>query len=177
VLHSFFVPAFRTKMDAVPGRYTKSWFTPTIVGEYAALCTEYCGTQHSDMLAKVIVEEADEHEAFLKKAAIWWDGMTPIDVGKRVYEMRGCGQCHSVEQGPDGNAVAGQGPGWFGIYGKNELTNVGSKTVDENYIRESILEPNAAVLNGFNAIMPTFKGRLQEPEIEGLIAYIKSLGA
>ncbi len=170
VLHSFYIPAFRTKMDAVPGRYTKLWFEATKTGEFAALCTEYCGTQHSDMLARVFVETEEEHDAFLEKISKWFEGMDPVDVGKRLHGSAGCAQCHSLD------GTAGQGPSWKGIWGKQEMTDKGAKTVDENYVRESILEPGAAVVNGYQNIMPTYKGRFREPEIEGIIAFIKSLG-
>jgi len=170
VLHSFFIPAFRTKMDAVPGRYTKQWFTATKTGEYAALCTEYCGTQHSDMLARVFVETREEYDAFLKKIGEWEKDMPLVAVGERLYGMAGCAQCHSLD------GTAGQGPSWKGIWGKTEQTDQGPRVVDENYVRESILEPNAAIVNGYNAIMPTYKGRFNERKLEGLIAYIKSLG-
>lgn len=170
VLHSFFIPAFRSKMDAVPGRYTKLWFTATRTGEFAALCTEYCGTQHSDMLAKVFVETPEEHAKFIEKISRWWEGKPPIEVGSKLYTSRGCAQCHSLD------GTVGQGPSWKGIWGKTEQTNKGPRLVDENYIRESIEDPNAAIVNGFNPIMPTYKGRFKDPELEGLFAFIKSLG-
>ncbi len=169
VLHSFFVPAFRTKMDAVPGRYTKSWFTATRVGRFAALCTEYCGTKHSEMLAQVEVHTPEDFEKWYEKAAIWWEGMDPADVGREVHGRAGCAQCHTVDGTPS------QGPTWKGIWGNPEQTSKGAVTVDENYIRESIIDPNAKIVSGFNAIMPTYSGRLKEPEIEGVIAFIKSL--
>lgn len=168
VLHSFWVPAFRTKMDAVPGRYTTMWFNAHETGEYAAMCTEYCGTKHSDMLSKVFVHEPPDFESWLEKASRWWEGMDPAEVGARVHQTR-CAQCHSTD------GTANQGPTWKGIWGSTEETDKGPMKVDENYIRQSILEPNAHLVKGFNAIMPTFKGRLKEPEISGVISYIKTL--
>ena len=169
VIHSFFIPAFRTKMDAVPGRYTRIWFVPRLPGEYAALCAEYCGTKHSQMLAKVYVDEPADFETWLEEQGRWFEGMDPVEVGRVVHTRKGCASCHSIDGSP------GQGPTWLGIWGKDERTDKGTVVVDENYIRESILEPNARIVSGYNPIMPTYKGVLKEEEIEGVIAFIKSL--
>jgi len=170
VIHSFYVPAFRVKMDVVPGRYTKAWFEATMPGEFNIFCAEYCGTGHSDMSAMVIVHPSGEFGPWLEKASNFLLTMTPEEGGRKLYEIRGCAQCHSVDGGPR------TGPTFFKLFGKDEKLNDGSTiNVDENYIRESLLEPNAKVVAGFEAVMPTYQGRLKDDEIGALIAYIKSL--
>ncbi len=170
VIHSLYVPAFRIKRDVVPGRYSKEWFQATTPGEYDVFCAEYCGTGHSDMLAHVIVHPPGEFEQWLEKASNFLDTMTPVEAGRKLYQVRGCQQCHSV----DGTAKVG--PSFKGIFGEPQVLSNGSKvTVDENYIRESILEPQAKVVAGFEPVMPTYQGRLKDPEIDALIQYIKSL--
>lgn len=170
VIHSFFIPAFRIKMDCVPGRYTTSWAQATQTGEFVLYCAEYCGTRHSDMLAKVVVHEPGEFETWLTKASDFLNTMTPEAAGKLLYERRGCLQCHST----DGSAK--QGPTFKGTYGTQQaLANGTQITVDDNYIRESILNPMAKVRGGFRPIMPTFQGQLKDPEIDAIIAYMKSL--
>jgi cytochrome c oxidase subunit 2 len=170
VIHSLYVPAFRIKRDVVPGRYSKEWFQATAPGEYQIFCAEYCGTSHSDMLAHVIVHPPGEFEQWLGKASSFLDTMTPVEAGRKLYQVRGCQQCHSV----DGSAKIG--PSFRGIYGEPQALSDGSKiVVDENYIRESILEPQAKVVAGFEPVMPTYQGRLKDAEIDALIQYIKSL--
>jgi len=170
VIHSFFVPEFRVKMDVLPGKYTKAWFQATKVGEYDVFCTEYCGTNHSAMRTKVIVQEPDAFQAWMADAADFIKNMPPAEAGKRVYEIRGCTQCHSTTGTP------GIGPTFKDAFGKTETLRDGSKVaVDENYIRESLLEPQAKVVAGFEPVMPTFKGRLKDQEITVLIEFIKSL--
>jgi cytochrome c oxidase subunit 2 len=170
VIHSVYIPAFRVKKDAVPGRYTKLWFTPTKPGEYNLYCAEYCGTSHSDMLAKVIVHEPGGFEKWLREASDFISKMPPAEAGERVFETRGCTQCHSV----DGSA--GIGPTLLAKFGKQEQLASGETIVaDENYLRESILRPQAKIVAGYDAVMPTYEGRLDEDEVRVLIEYIKSL--
>jgi len=170
VIHSLYVPAFRIKRDVVPGRYSKEWFQATTPGEYEIFCAEYCGTGHSDMLSHVIVHPPGEFEQWLEKASNFLDTMTPVEAGRKLYQVRGCQQCHSV----DGTAKVG--PSFKGIFGEPQALSDGSKVVvDENYIRESILEPQAKVVAGFEPVMPTYQGRLKDAEIDALIQYIKSL--
>jgi cytochrome c oxidase subunit 2 len=172
VIHSLFIPAFRIKNDVVPGRYSKAWFEATQPGEYDLFCAEYCGTSHSNMIAKVIVHPAGEFESWLLKASDFLATMTPVEGGRKLFQDRGCTQCHSVDGTPR------VGPTLDGVFGKTETMASGeSLVVDENYIRESILEPAARVVNGFEPVMPTYQGRLRDKEIDALIAYIKSLGA
>lgn len=170
VIHSFYVPAFRVKMDVVPGRFTKTWFEATMPGEYDIFCAEYCGTGHSDMSAMVIVHTSGEFGPWLEKASNFLLTMTPEEGGRKLYEIRGCQQCHSVDGGPR------TGPTFFKMFGKEETLADGSIiTVDEAYIRESVLEPNAKVVAGFEPVMPTYQGRLRDDEIAALTAYLRSL--
>lgn len=170
VIHSFFVPAFRVKMDAVPGRYTKAWFTATETGTFQVFCAEYCGTKHSDMLSAVVVHPPGEFERWLENASNLLATLTPVDAGKKISERHGCKACHSI----DGTVAIG--PTWKGLFGKRHSFTDGSKgVVEENYLREAILEPNAKVVSGYAPVMPTFKGKLGDAEITALIEYIKSL--
>ena len=172
VIHSFFVPVFRLKKDVVPGRYTVLWFEATKEGEYPLFCTEYCGDQHSGMIGKVFVVKAEEYEARLKEAArLEYDptkgDKSQADFGRRIYKRKACDSCHSL----DGSAKTG--PTWKGIYGRTEQTNAGPVTVDDNYIRESILEPNKKVVQGYTPQMPSFAGQLDDKQITALIEFMK----
>ncbi len=169
VIHSLYVPAFRIKMDVLPGRYTKAWFEATEPGEYDLFCAEYCGTSHSDMLAHVIVHPVGEFETWLEKASNFLETMTPVDAGRKLFQMRGCTQCHSMDGSPK------TGPTLLGVFGRTEaLVGGASVVVDENYIRESILEPNAKVVAGYEPVMPTYQGRLKDAEIMAIIEYLKA---
>jgi cytochrome c oxidase subunit 2 len=170
VLHSFFVPEFRVKQDVVPGRYTKVWFEATVPGEYDLFCTEYCGKDHSSMLAKVVVHERGMFDPWLAEVSDIFKDRSLPEVGELLYNQRGCRQCHSV----DGSA--GTGPTFLGVYGSTHgLMDGSSVTVDENYIRESILEPRAKITQGYDAVMPTYQGRLKDKEITAIVEYLKSL--
>jgi cytochrome c oxidase subunit 2 len=174
VIHSLYVPAFRLKMDVVPGRYSTTWFNAINPGsetaEYDLFCAEYCGDQHSTMLAKVVVHPSGEFETWLEQASNFLDRMSPEEGGQLLYQRRGCVQCHSV----DGSAKTG--PTFQGTFGtQQQLADGGSVTVDENYIRESILDPMVKVRAGYKPVMPSYQGQLKEEEINAIIAYIKSL--
>ena len=170
VIHSLYIPAFRAKMDAVPGRYSKLWFTPTEPGQHQIFCAEYCGTGHSSMLSQAYVHTREGYDAWLREEEDKTLNRSPVALGGDLYKNRGCAQCHSV----DGHR--GIGPSFKGIFGKQEHLADGSTVlVDENYLHESILEPMAKVVAGFQPVMPTFKGKLKDKEIAGLIEYIKSL--
>ncbi len=186
VLHSFFVPDFRIKQDLVPGAYTKLWVNPTELGEYQVMCAEYCGTSHSAMLAKVKVVEPEEYEKWQKK---WeWEKRlgvssveatpskpsateSPVERGQKLFTAKGCNACHTI------TGAALVGPSVKGIFGHEvELENGKKVTADENYIRESIMDPALKLVKGFQPVMPTFKGTLSDDEINSLVIYIKSLG-
>jgi cytochrome c oxidase subunit 2 len=170
VLHAVFIPNFRVKQDAVPGRYTDLWFKATETGTFPIECAEYCGTSHSDMLTEVIVHPPGGYEEYLKKAIILFDAKPALERGTISYGKHGCKTCHST----DGSTLVG--PTWKGLWGKQELLSSGQTiSVDENYLKESMLDPQAKLVQGFGPSMPTFKGKLRDSEIEGLIAYIKSL--
>lgn len=170
VIHSFFVPSFRIKKDAVPGRYTEEWFTATEPGVYQVFCTEYCGKGHSDMLAKIYVDDEAAYQKWIIEGDEEIKTMPLPELGKLVYDNKGCATCHSL----DGSRS--QGPSWKGIWGATHNMADGAQIkVDENYIRESILEPQAHVVQGYEPIMPTFKGLIRDREILGVIEYIKGL--
>ncbi|NOX56474.1 MAG: cytochrome c oxidase subunit II [Planctomycetes bacterium] len=169
VIHSLSIPAFRVKMDCVPGRYTYIWFQCDDPGVYELYCTEYCGDSHSDMTARVVVHRPGEFEAWLEEAANFLKKLPPAEAGKYLFTRR-CTQCHS----DDGTVKTG--PTLKGIFGqRHAMADGGTVSVDENYIRESILDPQAKVRQGFQPVMPTFKGILTDDEITYLIEYIKTL--
>lgn len=172
VLHSFFVPAFRVKHDIVPGRYTEVWFEPTKLGVHQVFCAEYCGKSHSDMLAKVHVDDEATYKKWVEEGDETLKTMPLPLLGKLVYEEKGCMACHAL----DGRRTANGGPSWKGIYGETHEMSDGQKIlVDQNYIRESILDPQKHIVKTYEGIMPTFQGLLREREILGVIEYIKSL--
>jgi cytochrome c oxidase subunit II len=170
VIHSFFVPAFRIKKDAVPGRYTELWFNAVDPGTYQLFCAEYCGKGHSDMLGKIVVESKEGYERWLKEGDEQLKSMPLPELGRLIWENRGCSTCHSL------TGERGQGPSWKGIWGEDvKMTDGTSIHVDENYIRESILEPQKHIVLGYEGIMPTYQGLLRDREILGVIAFIKTL--
>ena len=169
VIHSFFIPSFRTKQDAVPGMYTALWFEANQLGTFQVFCTEYCGLQHSSMLAKIRVVPQTEFNEWL--AAGEGGGGSPAERGAKIYQAKACTACHSL----DGKVVVG--PTFKGLFGKTEQFADGSSaSVDENYLRESILNPNAKIVKGFTAgQMPPFQGQLSDEEVTALIEFIKTL--
>ena len=170
VLHSFFIPAFRTKQDVVPGRYTEEWFEATETGEFQVFCTEYCGTKHSEMLTKTFVHEQDDFDKWLAKAGDVHEGHTPAEAGEILTKQRGCLACHSL----DGSKAIG--PTWKGIWGRSEQLSDGSSVkVDENYVRTSILQPQSQIVAGYPGSMPTFQGQLKDRDITAIIEYFKTL--
>jgi cytochrome c oxidase subunit 2 len=170
VIHSIFIPDYRVKRDIVPGRYTVAWFSATEAGESPIYCAEYCGTGHSEMNTKVVIHEPGEYEKWLEKASDFIKTMPPEEAGKLVYQKRGCAQCHSVDGSP------GIAPTFKGLIGSQRLFQDGSTlTADENYVRQSILQPSSQVVVGFDPVMPTFQGRVKNEEIDVLITYLKTL--
>jgi cytochrome c oxidase subunit 2 len=165
VLHSLFIPAFRVKADAIPGRYSSIWFTPTRKGEYHLFCAEYCGTQHSGMIGRVFVMEPIEYQAWLSGGG----GLSMTARGEQLFQQLGCVSCHLT----DGS---GRGPSLAGKYGQPEqLANGAAVVVDDTYIRESILTPQAKLVAGYGPVMPTFQGQVNEQGLMSLIEYIKTL--
>lgn len=168
VIHSFYVPSFRIKQDVLPSRYTQLWFEATQPGVHRILCTEYCGRGHSDMLGVIQVVSDEEYRAWLESGGGLGEGMPPAEFGRLLYTRYGCETCHSL----DGSRL--EGPSFKGIFGKPvRLADGRTVTADENYIRRSILEPQADVVAGYQPVMPTFQGLLGEREINALIEFIK----
>jgi cytochrome c oxidase subunit 2 len=166
VIHSFFIPDFRVKADVVPGRYNTMWFTATKPGKYHIFCTQYCGTKHSNMIGWVTAMEPNEYQTWLGGGAA---GGTMADAGAKLFTDLACNTCH-LDNGQ------GRGPVLKGLYGKQALISGGQiVTIDDAYIRESILNPQAKVVSGFVPIMPTFQGLVTEEQLLQLIAYIKTL--
>lgn len=163
VIHDFSVPAFRIKMDVVPGRYTTEWFEATKTGTYHLFCDQYCGTNHSLMKGEVTVMNPTAYEQWLSGG---FHGESMAQAGATLYDQLGCIACHGT----------GKGPPLVGIYQKPVKLNDGTTiTADDAYIRESILYPSAQIVAGYRPIMPTFKGQVTEEQLLQLIAYIKSL--
>ena len=166
VIHAFSVPAFRTKRDVVPGRYTTMWFEATKLGEYHLFCAEYCGTQHSTMIGKVVVMEPDDYQNWLSGGV---GGETMAEAGERQFQQLGCHTCHKAES-------IGRGPTLVGVFGNPVQLESGETVVaDEAYIRESVLNPQTKIVQGYKPIMPTFQGQISEETLLQIITYIKSL--
>lgn len=203
VIHSLFVPAFRAKKDIVPGRYNHMWFEATVASEkvseevlakakketgdedwdydkyqftpdgyrfFDLYCAEYCGKDHSQMQTVVVVHKTREDlDAWIKENSTRGD-VAPAEWGERLFKQRGCKGCHSVD------GIERTGPTFENLYGsQHPLASGQSVTVDENYIRESILDPKAKVVAGFQPVMPSFQGQLSDDDIASIIAYLKTL--
>ena len=166
VIHDFFVPDFRVKMDVMPGKYNTTWFHATKTGEFHLFCNQYCGEDHSRMVGKIVVMNPEDYE-------VWLSGGTrnesPAATGERLFTQWACNTCH--EGGRDA-----RGPNLAGVPGRNVILTGGVVVVaDDTYLRDSILNPAAKVVDGYQPIMPTFKGLLSEDQVMSLIAYIKTL--
>jgi len=172
VLHSFYIPAFRVKRDVVPGRYNYMWFHTTKEGLYDLFCTEYCGDNHSQMLAKVKVVSEAEYKKALEKAI--QEPEDPLLRGQLLYKRQGCSTCHNA-----GNEGAnGPGPSYNGSWGSKVTLETGAEVdFDENYVRESILNPQAKARKGYGKASPmnSYAGKLKDAQIDALITFIKSL--
>jgi cytochrome c oxidase subunit 2 len=170
VIHSFYVPDFRIKRDVLPNRYTVVWFEAPEPGEHNVFCTEYCGTQHSGMLTKVKVLPGAEYEAWIASGGGMGQGLSSVELGQALFSKKGCMACHSV----DGSPMTG--PTLKGIAGHEVELADGSKVLaDDNYIRQSLMDPASQVVKGFQPVMPTFQGMLKDNETNALIDYVKSL--
>ena len=165
VLHSLYFPTFRVKADAIPGRYSEIWFEPTQTGDFHMFCAEYCGTSHSGMIGRVVVMEPRDYQAWLSGS----DGQPLAVRGQQLFQQLACVTCHL-------NDGTGRGPSLAGVPGsKVELANGSGVVADDGYIRESILTPQAKLVSGFQPVMPTFQGLVNEEGVMSLIEYIKSL--
>jgi cytochrome c oxidase subunit 2 len=168
VIHSFFIPAFRIKQDVLPGRYTSMWFQADKVGTYHLFCSQYCGAEHAKMGGWVVVMEPHEYQAWLAGEVT---GQPAYMSGADLFAARACNTCHR----PDTSARA---PILTGLFGKQVALQDGRRVAaDEAYIRESIIEPQAKIVTGYQPIMPTFKGQLTEEDVIELINYIRGLKA
>ena len=169
VVHSLFIPAFRIKEDASPGVVNRMWFIANKVGEYNILCAEYCGLKHSDMYSRVIVLSEEDYEA-------WYNEEKVIDIntppGLEEFQKNGCAACHSS----DGSKLVG--PSVKDVFGSERIVMKDGKevtlTVDADYIKRSLNDPNAEVVKDFNPIMPSYKDKLNEDELNAIIEYFKS---
>jgi len=167
VIHDFYVPAFRTKADVLPGRYTTEWFRPTKIGDYHIFCAEYCGTKHSGMIGWVHVMSQEDYNKWLSAGS--GEG-SMAEEGESLFRQLGCGECHVR----DGH---GRAPSLRGAYGMIvDLADGSHVRFDEAYIRESILYPQAKIVAGYDRIMPTFHGLISDEGMLKLIEYIKSMG-
>jgi cytochrome c oxidase subunit 2 len=166
VIHDFFVPAFRMKKDVLPGRYTKAWFQATRPGRYHLFCSQYCGTKHSAMIGWIDAMEPADYQAWLSGGT---GSESLASAGGKLFQRHACNTCHR----PDSLA---RGPNLEGLFGKRvQLADGRTVLADESYIRESILQPSAKMVAGFQPIMPTFQGLVSEEELLQLVAYVKSL--
>ena len=166
VIHSFYIPAFRVKADVIPGRYNVLWFEATKPGTYHLFCAEYCGTKHSGMVGSVIAMEPADFQAWLGGGA---GSDSPVAAGEKLFSSLVCNTCHTQNQ-------QGRGPVLTNLFGtKVELQSGATVVADESYIRESIVNPQAKVVAGFQPLMPTFQGLVTEEQLLQLIAYVRSL--
>jgi cytochrome c oxidase subunit 2 len=168
VIHDFFVPAFRMKMDVLPGRYTSEWFEATKPGSYHLFCAQYCGTLHSGMTGTIEVMTPTDYAQWLRDNS---SAASMAQTGQELFTRLGCETCHLAEG-------SGAGPALQGRFGKQMTLRDGqSRVMDEAYIRQSILDPGSLPLPNYRPVMPTFRGQVSEEQILQLIAYIKSLGS
>ncbi len=168
VIHGFYVPAFRVKKDVLPGRYTSVWFKADKTGVYHLFCSQFCGTNHSEMIGWVYVMSRNDYAAWL---AAGEQSESLAQQGARLFTQLGCGSCHT-------GTASSTGPSLAGIYGKPEkMAGGGTRVVDDSFLREAILTPSTIHVTGYPQIMPTFTGQVNEEQLLQLIAYVKSLGA
>jgi cytochrome c oxidase subunit 2 len=165
VIHSFYLPAFRVKMDVLPNRYTSLWFQATKTGTYHLFCAEYCGTEHADMRGSVVVMQPAEY-------AEWLEGgreLPPATAGQELFARHRCDTCHN-------ESTQARGPSLTNLFSQIVRLADGSEVIaDEAYLRESIMNPAAKVVAGYQPVMPTFDNQLSEEQVFHLIEYIKSL--
>lgn len=168
VIHDFYVPAFRTKQDVVPGKYTSEWFTPTRVGTYHLFCSEFCGTGHSQMIGEIVVQTPDEYAQWLQRDP---PQATMAQSGERLYHSLGCSGCHGISS-------TIRAPSLSGLYGRPAPLQGGTiAQADEAYLRDSILLPQKQVAAGYAPVMPSYAGQVTEAQIFELVQYLKSIGS
>jgi cytochrome c oxidase subunit II len=168
VFHSFSIPAFRVKREVIPGRYTTVWFTATQTGTYHIFCTQYCGTLHSQMIGEVVVMTPDEYERWIAGST---SGASLAQNGERLFASLGCGSCHS-------GTADSHGPSLAQVYGsKLQMANGSFVTVDDAFLRDTILNPTMHQVAGYAPIMPTYQGQISEEGLIDLVEYIKNLNS
>jgi len=168
VIHDFFVPAFRIKMDVVPGRYTSEWFQATKTGSYHLFCAQFCGTLHSGMLGSIEVLSPSDYAQWLRDNS---GNKSMAESGQELFARLGCDTCHLA----DGT---GSGPALQGRFGKQVTLRDGqTRVMDDAYVRQSILNPSSLPLPNYRPVMPTFQGQVNEEQILQLIAYLKSIAS
>jgi cytochrome c oxidase subunit 2 len=167
VIHSFYIPAFRVKQDVLPGYYSSLWFNATTTGRYHLFCAEYCGTNHSQMIGSVIVMTPEDYSEWLARGS----SELSHNEGASLFQRFRCDSCHKSDD-------SGDGPPLTGVAG-SRVTLIGGAAVTANdqYLRDSILNPSKQVVDGYEAIMPSYQGQISEAEILQLIAYLESLKA
>jgi cytochrome c oxidase subunit II len=171
VLHAFYIPDFRLKMDVIPNRITSLNFTPKAVGEHIVFCAEYCGDRHSEMHARLRVLSRKDYTAKMADyGEIVKPLKSPLEIGKLLYTLKGCATCHSID------GKAGTGPTWKNIYGaRHEFTDGSSAEVNDDYLNESILYSQKKIVKGYGGNMPVYAGQISKDELFYLTLYIKSL--
>ncbi len=166
VFHSFSIPDFRVKREVIPGRYSTVWFEATAPGTYHIFCTQYCGTNHSQMIGEVTVLTPEDYQKWTQGST---SGMSLAQNGERLFASMGCNACHS-------GSAAARGPNLSGVFGsKLQLTNGSEVLVNEAYLRDAILNPSQHVTAGYAPIMPTYQGQVSEDGLIDLVEYIKGL--
>jgi cytochrome c oxidase subunit 2 len=168
VFHSFSIPAFRVKREAIPGRYTSVWFEATTPGTYHLFCTQYCGTNHSAMIGDIVVLTPDDYRKWLNQST---SGASLAQNGERLFASLSCNACHNGR--PDA-----RGPSLANVYGSRlTLASGATVTADDAYLRESILNPSMHITQGYAPIMPTYQGQVSEDGVISLVEYIKNLNS
>ena len=171
VIHSFYVPAFRLKQDVVPGRYTRLWFTASKLGDYRILCSEFCGSQHSAMLGRVVVMRDAEYAKWLASGPMPVSDPTPAQLGEGLYRRLACASCHDARSSV-------HAPPLEGLYGRTVVLEGGAHVLaDDDYLRESIVAPKAKIVAGQPALMPSYQGQVSEEDLQNLVAYLRSLAS
>jgi len=168
VFHSFSIPAFRVKREAIPGRYTSAWFEATTPGTYHLFCTQYCGTNHSQMIGEVVVMTPDDYKKWLAGST---SGDSLAQNGERLFASLSCNACHNA-------SPTARGPNLVGVYGSHLTLSSGQTVnVDEAYLRQAILNPSENITQGYAPIMPTYQGQVSEEGVIALVEYIKNLNS
>src|SRR5665213_2238892 len=166
VFHSFSIPDFRIKREVIPGRYSTVWFQATTPGSYHIFCTQYCGTNHSQMIGEVTAMTPDDYQKWLQAST---SGMSLAQNGERLFASMGCNACHN-------GSAAARGPNLAGVYGsKLQLTSGSEVQVTEAYLRDAILNPSEHITAGYSPIMPTYQGQISEDGLIDIVEYLKSL--